>query len=127
MPQLRIEKPCHESWRKMAKKDDGRFCLSCQKTVVDFTSKSEKEILEFLKTKNGEEVCGRCRTNHVSKPVSRYSWLAAILAFAFLLSSCWRRTQGCVAYYDSPKQGKHHKELKSDSVKSSRFGPDARK
>lgn len=122
MGQLSIEKPCPESWKKMQRNDDGRFCLTCNKTVVDFTHKSKEEIIDFLKTKNGEEVCGRCRTDHVAKP-PRYRWLAGLLAFSFLLTSCWRRTQGCVAYSDPPKPEKHHKQAKSDSLKPSPFSP----
>lgn len=37
----------------------GRFCQSCQKSVIDFTSKSDTEIKEFLKDKQGEKLCGR--------------------------------------------------------------------
>jgi hypothetical protein len=120
MEQLHIEKPCSESWRKMQKNDEGRFCLSCQKTVVDFTDKTKEEIIDFLKAKKGEEVCGRCRTTHIAKP-SRYRWLAGILALTFLLSSCWRRAQGCMAYIEPPKPEKHKKEIKSDTIHEQNF------
>lgn len=36
---------------------DGRFCLSCQKNVVDFNGMSTVEILGFIAGK--KDVCGR--------------------------------------------------------------------
>jgi hypothetical protein len=126
MGQLSIENPCHEKWSRMSKRDEGRWCMSCSKTVVDFSGKSSEEIIDYLKSKNGEEVCGRCRTDQVSTPgkPSRYRWFITILSFVFgisLLTSCYRRTQGCVAYFDTPKDKKQKKELKSDTLRQSHF------
>jgi hypothetical protein len=122
MAQLIIEKPCHEKWRNMSKHEEGRWCLSCNKTVVDFSGKSSAEIVDYLKSKNGEEVCGRGRADQVISPgkkPSRYRWLS-ILSFIFgitLLTSCYRKTQGCYAYNDAPQKGKKHKtEVKADTV-----------
>ena len=39
----------------MHQNDDGRFCLSCNKTVVDFTHKSKEEIIDLF-TEAGYEV-----------------------------------------------------------------------
>lgn len=126
MAQLSIEKPCHEKWSRMSKRDEGRWCMSCSKTVVDFSDKSSEEIIDYLKSKNGEEVCGRCRTDQVITPgkPSRYRWFVTVLSFIFgisLLTSCYRRTQGCVAYFEEPKDKKHKKEIKSDTLKQSHF------
>lgn len=123
MPRLIIEKPCHEKWSKMSVRDDGRWCMSCNKTVVDFSGKSSEEIIEYLKAKGGEEVCGRGRAGQVISPgnkPARYRWMNVLL-FIFgisLLTSCYRRTQGCYAYDDSPQKGKKHRtEVKADSAK----------
>lgn len=45
----------------------GRFCQSCQKSVIDFTSKSDSEIKEFLKDKQGEKLCGRFYIHQVER------------------------------------------------------------
>lgn len=59
---ISINEPCHEDWDKMTPNDKGAFCLACQKTVVDFSSKTIDEIKTFfvLKPKT-ESVCGRFR------------------------------------------------------------------
>lgn len=54
-----LTNPCSESWDSMQTDDVGRFCQSCQKSVIDFTSKSDDEIQEFLKDKQKEKLCGR--------------------------------------------------------------------
>jgi hypothetical protein len=129
MGHLSIEKPCSEKWSRMSKRDEGRWCLACSKTVVDFSGKSSEEIIDYLKSKNGEEVCGRCRTDQVTTPgkkTSRYRWFVTVLSFVFgisLLTSCYRRTQGCMAYAETPKEKKHKKEMKADTTRQSRFQP----
>nr|WP_294859261.1 hypothetical protein [uncultured Fluviicola sp.] len=45
----------------------GRFCQSCQKSVIDFTSKSDNQIKEFLKDKRGEQLCGRFHVHQVKR------------------------------------------------------------
>src|SRR5690606_19007047 len=44
---ISIPKPCHENWKEMLPEEKGRFCLSCQKCVLDFTELSDDEILHF--------------------------------------------------------------------------------
>ena len=39
---------CSEDWNNMKPCEQGRFCGSCQKTVVDFTEKSDAEIQEMF-------------------------------------------------------------------------------
>ena len=51
---LTIPESCTENWDKMTPNENGRFCLSCSKTVVDFTSMLPNEIsisLSKIKTK----------------------------------------------------------------------------
>lgn len=56
---IHIPKPCHENWDKMSTLDKGKHCNVCQKSVIDFTSMSGKEIIEYLNSKKNERVCGR--------------------------------------------------------------------
>lgn len=57
---LSIDKPCGENWDAMNPNEKGAFCLSCQKNVIDFSSKTVKEIKNFfIKLPETESVCGR--------------------------------------------------------------------
>lgn len=56
---LSIPKPCREDWQKMTPDQQGKFCGTCAKTVVDFTKKSVKEIQSFFIENKGKKVCGR--------------------------------------------------------------------
>lgn len=57
---ISINEPCHENWDQMTPNDRGAFCLSCQKNVVDFSSKSINQIKDFFRKKeSSESVCGR--------------------------------------------------------------------
>ena len=86
---LRVPQPCHESWATMAPTTLGRHCAACQKTVVDFTQKSDAEILAYLAGAAGE-TCGRLGSDQLNRPLLPASgtrpaarwrgWLALILA-----------------------------------------------
>lgn len=54
-----IPEPCNENWGKMIPKDNGRFCLSCTKTVVDFTKMSTDEIQNYFISNQNKSICGR--------------------------------------------------------------------
>ena len=57
---LKIEKPCHEDWDKMTPNEQGRFCNHCTKNVIDFSEKSDEEVLEFfLNRQKSEHLCIR--------------------------------------------------------------------
>ncbi|RAW00640.1 carboxypeptidase-like regulatory domain-containing protein [Pseudochryseolinea flava] len=55
---LSIAKPCNEKWEDFTPQDKGGYCSSCAKVVVDFTTMSDYQILEFLKNKKAH-TCGR--------------------------------------------------------------------
>ena len=93
---LSIPKPCHENWDAMTKADKGRFCASCQKTVIDFTSMSDRQIAEFFK-KPPSSVCGRIYNDQLNSdiviPKKRIPWIKYFFqftwpAFMLLLKSC---------------------------------------
>lgn len=64
--QMRIPTPCHEDWNRMEPNEKGRHCLSCQKTVVDFTIMSDAEIVQYMKEAKGN-VCGRLRAGQMNR------------------------------------------------------------
>ena len=54
---LHVPNPCSQEWNKMTPQEKGRFCGSCNKTVVDFTKMKNEEILSYLKNQPGK-TCG---------------------------------------------------------------------
>ena len=53
-----IPNPCSEDWNKMKIGLNSRFCDSCTKNVVDFTSMKREEILKYLLVNSDKKVCG---------------------------------------------------------------------
>ena len=87
--QISIPTPCHENWDTMTPEAKGRFCVSCQKTVLDFTNSSDREIASVLK--NTENACGRFRTAQLERelviPKEKSSlWMAASAAVVSFLT-----------------------------------------
>lgn len=62
---ITIPEPCHEDWNKMTPSDNGRFCLSCSKTVVDFTSMLPDEVQHFFIQNQNTNICGRFKKSQL--------------------------------------------------------------
>lgn len=61
---ISIPQPCHENWNEMLPEEKGRFCLSCQKSVIDFTKISDKEVIDLIQKPNQ---CGRFSTIQLNR------------------------------------------------------------
>jgi hypothetical protein len=97
---IHIPEPCHESWQAMQPQQNGRFCDSCCKVVVDFTAMSNEQIMDYLQSRKEEKVCGRFKKKQMSAPAVkvkpiRVKWqlqkFAAALWLAFgamLFTAC---------------------------------------
>ncbi|MBC7949522.1 MAG: carboxypeptidase-like regulatory domain-containing protein [Chitinophagaceae bacterium] len=92
--QLTINEPCHENWERMTQAEKGRFCGSCQKHVLDFTSMSDAQLAAFFKKPSTGEVCGRFFPDQLDRdveiPRKRIPWVKYFFQFAlpaFLFSS----------------------------------------
>jgi len=63
----------------MTPSEQGRFCGSCQKTVVDFTLMTDKELLDYF-SKAAQHTCGRFLNDQLNKELQptkikkRFSW-----------------------------------------------------
>jgi hypothetical protein len=62
---ITIPKPCHENWNAMTPSETGRFCSSCTKNVVDFTTKNATEIQSFFIENQGKSICGRFKNEQL--------------------------------------------------------------
>ena len=89
-PLISIPQPCHESWDALTPDTSGRHCAACQKTVIDFTQKTDAEILAYLTTASGKRTCGRFTAKQLERPLHPvipaapaahwWAWLAAAVA-----------------------------------------------
>jgi hypothetical protein len=91
--QLQVPVPCHEDWEKMTNAEKGRFCSCCQKTVIDFSNMSDREIALFFKKPSIGSVCGRFMVDQLDRemdiPKKRIPWVKYFFHFllpGFLLS-----------------------------------------
>jgi len=66
---ISIPKPCHEDWDKMTPDAKGAFCGSCQKSVYDFSTKSEAEVEEVLNNVGDDKVCGRFSADQLREEI----------------------------------------------------------
>lgn len=85
-----IQNPCDKSWNDMTSESTGRFCGSCEKSVVDFTSMSDFSIVNYFENHKSEKVCGRFtkpqldRVYELNQPVFApiFDLRAVVLGFA---------------------------------------------
>jgi hypothetical protein len=66
---LNIPEPCQENWQNMTPQEQGRFCGSCQKIVVDFSMMTDKEVLAYF-SKASQHVCGRFSNDQLNKELT---------------------------------------------------------
>lgn len=107
-----VPEPCHEDWNKMTPKEQGRFCDSCSKVVVDFTKMSNQEVRDYLQENSNQRVCGHFKKSqldipaieikltaaHYKLPMISKFLLASFLVFGFnLYTSAQTKTTGGVA------------------------------
>jgi len=67
--QLQITNPCQEQWASLRPEEQGRYCGSCKKTVVDFTTMDDREILTYM-ARAGQNVCGRLAPDQLNRNLS---------------------------------------------------------
>jgi TonB-dependent SusC/RagA subfamily outer membrane receptor len=90
---LHINEPCSKDWDKMTPEIQGRFCTSCNKTVLDFTTATDTEIIKHIEKIKGEEFCGKFEEYQLGKWIetmnlkSSNSKLYELLLSFFLLTA----------------------------------------
>ena len=67
----------------MSPAEQGRFCNSCQKAVVDFTGMSDSQLVAFFKKPSTGSICGRFDNDQLGRnlsiPGKRMPWLKYFL------------------------------------------------
>jgi hypothetical protein len=79
-----IKEPCNKKWNELHPNNQGAFCNACSKTVIDFTDKTNEEIIAYI-SQSSEKVCGRMA---VPKRKTNWRWAAAAFIFTPLTGAC---------------------------------------
>lgn len=98
---LGISEPCRQNWNQMTPEEKGRFCASCKKQVVDFTTMSDRQLVSyFQKAQSGQ--CGRFYTDQLNRELSipkkplpwlNYFFTITWPALLLLLKSCGQKNE----------------------------------
>jgi TonB-dependent SusC/RagA subfamily outer membrane receptor len=101
--QLSIPEPCHENWQQMTPTDQGRFCNACAKEVIDFSTMTDMQVLNYFSNLTHEKVCGRALPEQLNRPISRpaepkkrlfWYWNYFVMFFMFFAKGNSARAQG---------------------------------
>ncbi len=101
--QLSIPEPCHENWQQMTPTDQGRFCNACAKEVVDFSTMTDLQVLNYFTNTVNEKVCGRALPEQLDKVISRpgqprkrlfWYWNYIVMFFMFFTKGNAVKAQG---------------------------------
>jgi hypothetical protein len=92
--QLVIPEPCHEDWEKMTPNEQGKFCNSCAKSVIDFSTMTDTQLINYFQQLKEEHICGNFSPDQiertiVSQPLSRkkiFNYWQYLLAFFLMLT-----------------------------------------
>ena len=63
---IQISNPCHGEWEGMQTNLNGKFCGSCQKTVVDFTRFTDAALKHWFNENQGSS-CGRFKPEQLDR------------------------------------------------------------
>jgi outer membrane protein OmpA-like peptidoglycan-associated protein len=63
---IHIENPCLADWHKMTPAKSGRFCDSCRKVVIDFSDKTQEEVISYISKAADKNICGRYHERHTT-------------------------------------------------------------
>lgn len=82
---LSVPEPCHENWEEMLPEENGRFCLHCSKTVIDFSAYTDEQLLTYFNLNTSRNICGMFSTEQTEReilplPQRRFQWASRIFA-----------------------------------------------
>ncbi|QJD79934.1 hypothetical protein [Spirosoma rhododendri] len=105
---VQIPQPCPQSWDNMQPNDTGRFCTSCQKTVVDYTTLSDQELIKRLARPTAETQCGRLRDDQFNRLLVADTIESSWQRWLSLLAMSWLGLQTALAQQHSTKSTPSH-------------------
>lgn len=69
---LKVENPCTEQWNSMNVSENGRYCMACEKVVIDMTTWSDQQFIDFFNRNTGA-VCGRVKRHKTNQWIQGYT------------------------------------------------------
>jgi hypothetical protein len=64
---LEIKTPCSENFNTMIPNQQGSFCNSCAKNVIDLSKKTNSEIAKFITETKDTNICARLKTTQLEE------------------------------------------------------------
>ncbi len=103
--QLKIAEPCNENWANMQANEQGRFCNSCKKNVIDFTQIDNKELINII-MHHDANICGHFNEHQLNvslpteaekrSPWKKYFFSFLVSAFLFAKQTVAQKAMGKV-------------------------------
>ena len=105
---LTIPEPCSENFNTMTPVKGGKFCGSCEKTIVDFRMMSDRQIINHYK-KNKGKICGVFNEVQLNRPIPfpmevqpNRNWKAVVALMTGLLFSGGLAGQSTIPTTENP-------------------------
>lgn len=64
---LSVPKPCTQNWNDMVTRENGKYCISCQKTIIDFSQLSDEDVILHFSRDTINSTCGRFRKSQLDR------------------------------------------------------------
>lgn len=133
--QLSIPEPCQQDWNDMSPNEQGRFCSSCAKTVVDFSIMTDAQLILYFENLKNENICGRVHLDQLDRPIEilpqprkkiLWYWQYIIAFFMMLGKGQQAKAQGEVKVPvtqqpDTTRQGSETVEIIAGGISPRRF------
>jgi hypothetical protein len=120
---IQVPKPCHENWHNMTPKEQGRYCDSCEKIVIDFTKMSDNELLNYFTKAAGQPVCGHFANDQLNRKIG-----PATTNNRFSPAYVWNLLLATALFFESCSDGNIQvRALEAPTVQKAKEEPDTRK
>lgn len=67
---IQIKTPCDAHWQEMTPANNGKYCASCEKVVVDFSKMNDAQIKNYFAEHTKQKTCGRFLTSQLDRPLT---------------------------------------------------------
>jgi hypothetical protein len=116
---ISIPNPCNASWQGMTPVDNGRHCIQCAKTVIDFTTMTDSEVINYIQASG--KACGRFSpyqlnriNNLVDEKPRAFAWKGLVAAASLLATIPATKAEAKVAL--AIEQSATPKQLDKETV-----------